>query len=107
MSKHEHLVADFWNALNSRNWEQAHKLLHEQFKATWPNTSEEFNRKQFILINESYPGKWDISIKRLLLFVLCFKFQQPFFFQSPPPYPVKLPFVPITLWQGIMIAILL
>jgi hypothetical protein len=38
-------------------------LLHEDFRAEFPQSGEQFNREQFLAMNRSYPGDWTIHLR--------------------------------------------
>jgi predicted SnoaL-like aldol condensation-catalyzing enzyme len=53
-----------WVAFEARDWEGAAALLHDEFGADWPLSSERFvGRERFIEVNRTYPGDWHIILR--------------------------------------------
>ena len=59
-------VAQLWRAFGRRDWGAARELLHPDLAAEWPQTGERFDRGGYIAVNETYPGSWEISIRRIV-----------------------------------------
>lgn len=58
-------IQAFWDALQARKWDEVSELLHESFRAEFPQSGEHFNRQDFIRMNRFYPGAWDIRLRDL------------------------------------------
>ena len=56
------LVSSLWLHIKNKEWDKAKFLLSEDFEATWPQSSEQFNRDTFIEVNRTYPGVHKIEI---------------------------------------------
>ncbi|MGE0633926.1 MAG: hypothetical protein AB7O96_16045 [Pseudobdellovibrionaceae bacterium] len=56
------LVYQLWNHIKNREWDEAKKLLSEDFECCWPQSNEKFNRDNFIEVNRIYPGTHEIQI---------------------------------------------
>lgn len=56
------LVTQLWFHIATQQWDQAKKLLAEDFEAIWPQSNEKFNRDNFIEVNRTYPGTHKIEI---------------------------------------------
>ncbi len=59
-------VAELWRAFGTRDWGAARRLLHADLVAEWPQTGERFDREGYLGVNETYPGSWEIRIRRIL-----------------------------------------
>lgn len=57
----EAIAAQFWERLQARDWEQFACLLHDDFIAEFPQSGERFTKRQFLAINFSYPGDWNVD----------------------------------------------
>lgn len=67
MSENKEIVTKFWNAFGEARFADARPLLHPNIVVYWPNTREMFKgRDRFIRANEEYPGRWVISLARLV-----------------------------------------
>jgi hypothetical protein len=58
-------VRSFWEMIRAKEWEKLHDLLHEGFRAEFPQSGEWFTRQQFVSMNRSYPGEWSIRLRDL------------------------------------------
>lgn len=58
----DQLVTQLWHHISSKEWDQAKKLLSEDFECYWPQSNEKFNRDNFIEVNRTYPGTHEIQI---------------------------------------------
>ena len=58
----ERIVCNLWNHINNQDWDQAKSILTDDFEALWPQSSEKFNRDNFIEVNRTYPGTHKIEI---------------------------------------------
>ena len=60
------LATELWRLFDAGRFRDALPLLSEDFVAHWPNTRERFRgRENFIALNESYPGTWRCTLRRL------------------------------------------
>ncbi|MCL5260817.1 MAG: hypothetical protein M1561_03945 [Gammaproteobacteria bacterium] len=64
--KHIQLVKKYWEYFKQKDYTKACDLLDHNVTILWPNTSESFNRSEFISINKNYPGSWVITIEKLI-----------------------------------------
>jgi len=52
-----------WNHFNAREWDEARKLLADDFEALWPQSREKIvGADNFITLNREYPGKGTIKV---------------------------------------------
>ena len=60
------LAAELWSLFDAGRFRDALALLSEDFEAHWPNTRERIpSREDFIALNESYPGSWRCTVRRI------------------------------------------
>ena len=60
------LPAELWRRFDTGRFRDALPLLSEDFEAHWPNTRERIrSREDFIALNESYPGTWRCTVRRV------------------------------------------
>ena len=60
------VAIEFWRCFDERRFRDALPLLSEDFEAHWPNTRERIRgRENFIALNESYPGAWRCTVRRI------------------------------------------
>ncbi len=59
------LVSRLWRHFNNQEWDQAKKLLSEDFEACWPQSNEKFTRDNFIEVNRTYPGTHKIEVMNI------------------------------------------
>lgn len=63
MSSNVNLIKEFWGLFSEQKWEEASKLLHADFVATWPQSKERIiGSKNFIDVNRYYPGNHKIEV---------------------------------------------
>lgn len=63
MNSNINLVKTFWKLFSEQKWEEASKLLHQDFVATWPQSKERIiGAKNFIDVNRYYPGNHKIEV---------------------------------------------
>lgn len=61
------VVRQLWEAFDRFDFTGAGALLHEDFVCEWPQSRERIRgREHFVALNEHYPGRWRITIRRLL-----------------------------------------
>lgn len=61
------IVKRFWNLMSRGMFEDAGKLMSENCVVFFPNTKEVFRgRDKYVKMNQKYPGRWIISIEKLL-----------------------------------------
>jgi len=57
------IACSLWRFINETNWQEAHKLLSDDFKADWPQSREKIiGPDNFIDLNRTYPGTHQIQI---------------------------------------------
>jgi hypothetical protein len=62
----ECLARNLWRCFDEARFRDALPLLSDDFVAIWPNTRERFvGPKNFIAMNEAYPGSWRCQIERV------------------------------------------
>ena len=60
------LAAELWRLFDAGRFRDALPLLAEDFEALRPNTRERIRgRESFIALNESYPGVWRCTVRRI------------------------------------------
>ena len=60
------LAIQLWRHFDAGRFRDALPLLTEDFEAHWPNTRERIRgRENFIALNESYPGDWRCTVRRI------------------------------------------
>lgn len=60
------LAIELWRCFDELRFRDALPLLSEDFEAHWPNTRERIRgRENFIALNESYPGTWRCTLRRV------------------------------------------
>lgn len=53
----------FWHLVRDQQWEEARKVLSDDFEAHWPQSDETFkNPDHFIAMNAAYPGTHKIEV---------------------------------------------
>ena len=65
MKKNEavEIAYSLWRFFNETNWQEARKLLNDDFKADWPQPREQIiGPDNFIELNRTYPGTHQIKI---------------------------------------------
>ena len=56
------IAIELWHCLNEKRWDDARKLLSEEFVADWPQSKEKMDADGFIEVNRNYPGQHEIQI---------------------------------------------
>lgn len=56
------MVDELWSHINQQKWDEAKKLLAEDFEACWPQSREKFSRDTYIEANRTYPGSHKIEV---------------------------------------------
>lgn len=59
------LVVNLWEDMNQQNWAHLVNYFVEDAMINWHDTNEQFNVKEFVQANATYPGDWQIQIERL------------------------------------------
>ena len=60
------LATELWRLFDAGRFRDALPLLSEDFEAHWPSTRERIRgRENFVALNESYPGTWRCTIRRV------------------------------------------
>lgn len=57
------LVSEYWSCIIEQRWDDARKLLAQEFEACWPQSNEKFTRDNFIEVTRTYPGTHEIQIQ--------------------------------------------
>lgn len=61
------VVRKLWDAFDRADFEAALPLLDDDFVCEWPQSRERIRgRDHFVAINRRYPGRWRISVRRLV-----------------------------------------
>ena len=61
------LVAAFWQRLSDLDFAGAGDLLHDEYLGEYPQTGERIRgRANFVALNAAYPGRWVITLERLV-----------------------------------------
>jgi hypothetical protein len=67
MNTNEEVVKSFWTFFNEAKFDEAAELMEPRAIVRWCNTREAFyGRDHFILVNKKYPGRWGISIEKIV-----------------------------------------
>jgi len=69
MNTAKQVVAAFWAAMSTNDFQAAGRLLHDDYQLDWPQSGERIRgRANFVAINTNYPaaGRWQITLDRLL-----------------------------------------
>lgn len=67
MNTPQEIVEMFWHAFDTFNFEEAGRLLHDNFVFELPQSKERVRgRANFVAFNVNYPGRWRIAIQRLV-----------------------------------------
>ncbi len=67
MNDSEEIVKRFWDFFSQAKFADAKSIMHPDIVVWWPNTKEVFRgRDRFVSINDEYPGRWNISIDKLI-----------------------------------------
>ena len=60
------IVNKYWRCFAARKYSEAAHLMSDAIEIFWPNTSEKFNKAQFVEINANYPGVWKIVVEKTM-----------------------------------------
>lgn len=61
------LVRAFWQRLSGFDFAGAGDLLHDEYLGEYPQTGERIRgRANFVALNAAFPGRWQITIERLV-----------------------------------------
>lgn len=63
------LVEQFWQVMNTNDWEAVGALLHDDYTLDWPQSGERIRgRANFAAVNAHYPaaGPWRFTVERLI-----------------------------------------
>jgi ketosteroid isomerase-like protein len=63
------LVEQYWQTMNTNNWNAVGALLHDDFLLEWPQSGERFRgRINFAMMNANYPaaGVWRFTVNRVI-----------------------------------------
>jgi hypothetical protein len=62
-------IEQFWETMETNDFQAAGALLHDEFLLDWPQTDERIRgRENFVAVNTNYPaaGRWHFTINRLV-----------------------------------------
>lgn len=63
----EEIVKEFWNLMSDGMFNEVGELIEKDANVWLPNTREVFRgRDKYITFNKMYPGRWIITIEKLL-----------------------------------------
>ncbi len=68
MRTSKQIVEGFWAAMQTNNFKDTGKFLHDDYLLEWPQSGEQIRgRDNFVAINTQYPahGRWDFTVHRL------------------------------------------
>jgi hypothetical protein len=61
------IVEQFWQRMSAFDFAGAGELLHDDYVCEWPQSSERIRgRANFVALNAAYPGRWVITIQRIV-----------------------------------------
>lgn len=63
------IVEDYWQRMNTNDWQAVGQLLHDDFVLDWPQSGERIRgRANFAAVNANYPaaGPWSFAVQRLI-----------------------------------------
>jgi len=61
------IVARYWWLMDAADFVGAANLLSETYVCDWPQSRERIRgRANFVAVNSHYPGRWRITVQRLL-----------------------------------------
>jgi len=67
VTTNEAIVRAMWATFDRFEFAAAAPLLHDDFTCEWPQSRERIiGRENFIAINAEYPGRWRITVTRLV-----------------------------------------
>ncbi len=67
MNTPQEIVEMFWHAFDTFDFEEAGRLLHDNFVFELPQSKERVRgRANFVAFNANYPGRWHIAIQRMV-----------------------------------------
>nr|WP_319489827.1 nuclear transport factor 2 family protein [uncultured Caproiciproducens sp.] len=58
-------VKNFWHDMDAQNWESLFQYFKPDALINWPNTKEQLTVREFVRVNEQYPGRWNITVKSM------------------------------------------
>jgi ketosteroid isomerase-like protein len=65
--KNHAVVNALWEAFDRFDFAAVAPLLHDDFVCDWPQSGERIRgRDNFIAVNTHYPGRWRITVRRLI-----------------------------------------
>ena len=63
----EEIIKKFWNLMSDGMFNEVGELMEKDANVWFPNTREVFRgRDKYITFNKMYPGRWIITIEKLL-----------------------------------------
>lgn len=63
------LVEQYWQMMNTNNWQAVGALLHDEYVLDWPQSGERIRgRANFAAVNANYPaaGPWRFTVHYLI-----------------------------------------
>ena len=57
------IAIKLWNLFNEQRWDDARKLLSDDFEGYWPQSREKMSADGFIDVNRNYPGKHEGKVQ--------------------------------------------
>ena len=61
------IVEQFWQRMSAFDFAGAGELLHDDYVGEWPQSRERIRgRAHFVALNAAYPGRWVITIQRIV-----------------------------------------
>jgi ketosteroid isomerase-like protein len=65
--ENQRVVEQLWQAIGRFDFAAAGDLLSDDYFCEWPQSRERIRgRESFVAVNKNYPGRWRISIQRLI-----------------------------------------
>jgi ketosteroid isomerase-like protein len=63
------VVEQYWQTMNTNDWEAVGALLHDEYVLDWPQSGERIRgRANFAAVNANYPapGPWHFTVHQLI-----------------------------------------
>ena len=61
------IVEQFWQRMSAFDFAGAGELLHDDYVCEWPQSRERIRgRANFVALNAAYPGRWVITVQRIV-----------------------------------------
>lgn len=65
----QRVIERFWQAMNTNDFPEVGRLLHDDFLLEWPQSGERIRgRENYVTMNERYPaaGRWRFTMNQVL-----------------------------------------